>query len=169
MADSVRPWLYLDKVELSSNSCLEDFERDLLPLARPQWRGKELAVNVFNSGITNNLMAIYLKEKGFVESREEVVLLRVNGEGSEKLVDRIDELHCMLTLNEFGLGPPLYAQLNNGLCYGFFPGRQLEVTEVTEQKVWRKVAELMAALHVVNIPDHFQKRKPQVWAKVRMD
>ena len=76
--------------------------------------GKELDVKVFNSGIT--LVALYLKEKGLASSGGDVVLLRMNGTGSEKIIDRSDELYSMQLLHKAGLGPPIYAELSNGLC-----------------------------------------------------
>ena len=146
MESDSRPWLSLAEVQIGMDSYLDDFKIHLLPLARPEWNKKELAVKIFDTGHTNMLMAIYLKEKGLVKSRDEVVLLRVNGTGSEKLVDRVDEIHFMLALHDVGLGPPVYAQLQNGLCYGFSPGRQVGVVEVRKEEVWKKIAEVMAAL-----------------------
>ncbi len=154
-------------VTVGVDTFLQDFQTHLLLTVRPEWQGKVLGVKVFDSGITNTLVALYLKDKGLAESREDVVLLRINGAGSEKIVDRTDELHSMRLLHKEGLGPPVYAKLRNGLCYGFQPGRQMGLQEVKSEGVFQKVAQVMADLHVVNIPEHFQNRKPQLWAKVR--
>ena len=69
---------------------------------------------MFNSGITNTLVSLYLKEKGLASS---------GGEISEKIIDRSEELYSMQLLHKAGLGPPIHAQLSNGLCYGFLPGK----------------------------------------------
>ena len=159
----------METVKITIDSYLDDYKLHLLPIVRPDWCKKELAVKIFDVGRTNILMAIYLKEKGLMKSRDEVVLLRVNGTGSEKLVDRVDEIHFMLAMHAVGLGPPVYAQLQNGLCYGFTPGHGMRLAEAREEDIWRKIAELMATLHVVTIPEHFQNRKPQLWAKVRRE
>jgi len=164
---SGKPWLYLKNVVVGSETYLADFRTRLLPTVRPEWSSKELEVKKFDSGITNTLVAIFLKERGLVHSRDDVVLLRMNGIGSERIIDRMDELHCMHLLHQVGLGPPVYAQLSNGLCYGFLPGRQMGLEEVREEGVVKKVAMVMASLHRVEIPEHFQGRKPQLWAKVR--
>ena len=160
-----KSWLYLDDVEIGVNSYMEDFNKHLLGFVKPEWVGVELESKIFDTGITNMLVAIYQKEKGLRESREDVVLLRVNGMGTERLIDRTDEIICILTLHKVGLCPPLYAQLKNGLCYGFLPGRQMGVAEVREEVVSGKIAKLMARLHHVDIPHHFQGRRP-AWEKV---
>ena len=162
-----KPWLYLKDVVVGLSTYLEDFRTHLLHVVRPEWRGKELDVKVFDSGITNTLVALYLKEKGLASSGGEVVLLRMNGTGSEKIIDRSDELNSMQLLHKAGLGPPIHAQLSNGLCYGFLPGRQMDLEEVRSEGIWQKVVGVMVALHAVEIPEYFQNRKPQVWAKVR--
>ena len=148
-------------------SYLQDFQTHLLPLVRPSWRGVELGCKIFDTGITNMLIAIFDKSKGLKESRSDVILVRVNGTGSEKVINREDELACIVTLHRAGLSPPVHAKFCNGLCYGFFPGRQVGVAEVREEEMSGKIARLMARLHSVQIPQHFKGRRPQVWAKVR--
>ena len=59
-----------------------------------------------------------------------MVLFRMNGSGSEKIINRSDELYSMQLLHKAGLGPPIHAQLCNGLCYGFLPGWQMDLEEV---------------------------------------
>ena len=162
-----KPWVYLD-VAVGLETYVTDFRTHLEPRVRPEWSSKELGVKLFDSGITNTLVAIFLKDRGLANSRDDVVLLRMNGVGSEKIIDRTDELHCMHLLHREGIGPPVYAQLKNGLCYGFLPGRQMRLEEVREEGVAKKVAMVMSSLHGVEIPEHFQGRKPQLWAKVRV-
>lgn len=161
------PYLSLDQVTINVDSYIEDFKSHLLPVIKPSWKDVELDSKVFDSGITNTLVAIFDKNKGIKKSREDVILVRMNGMGTEKVISRADELVCFVTLHQAGLCPPLYARLGNGLCYGFFPGRQLRVTEVSEQEMSRKIACLLARLHCVEVPQHFEGRKPQVWVKVR--
>ena len=160
-------YLHLENVEIGVSTYLEDFKTYLLPFIRPEWSGIELDNKVFDTGVTNILVAIFNKEKGLRESREDVVLVRVNGAKTENIVDRDDEVVFYQTLNRAGFCPPLYARLKNGLCYGFFPGRQLSLAEAREWKMCRKITRLLACLHCMEIPEHFQGRKPQLWAKVR--
>lgn len=164
---SLEAYLCLEDVQVSMDSYMQDFQTHLLPAIKPGWAGVELDSKVFDSGITNKLVAIFNRRKGLKSSREDVVLIRINGVGTDKFISRTDELVCILALNRVGLSPPVYARLRNGLCYGYIPGRQLAVGEVREEGMSRKIARLMARLHCVEIPRHFQGRRPQVWAKVR--
>ena len=62
--------------------------------------------------------------------RDDVVLLRMNGEGTECFVDRKREITVMLSLHRAGLIPPVFMELSNGLCYGFVPGRPFNVEDM---------------------------------------
>ena len=43
----------------------------------------------------------------------------------------------MQLLHKAGMGPPIYAQLSNGLCYGYLPGRQMDLEEVRSEGIWQ--------------------------------
>ena len=159
-------YLGLEGVQVSLDSYMDDFKSHLLTAVRPAWLGRELDSKVFDTGITNKLVAIFLKEKGLKKSREDVVLLRINGVGTEKFISRSDEVVCMTSLHNARLCPPVYALLGNGLCYGYFPGDQVGVAQVREEGVSGKIARLLARLHCVEVPVEFEGREPQVWAKV---
>ena len=92
------------------------------------------------------MVSLYLKEKGLASS---------GGEISEKIIDRSEELYSMKLLHKAGLGPPIHAQLSNGLCYGLLPGKD----GIGGGAVGGNLAEggVMVALHSVEIPGYFQK------------
>ena len=156
----------LEGVEVNSGTYMTAFSTHLLPAIRPSWKGKELDSKVF-AGLTNFLVAIFDKKKGLEESREDVVLVRMNGSGSERFINRTDEIECLATLSKVGLCPSIYARFGNGLCYGYFPGRQLHMKEVGEEVMSGKIARLLARLHCVKLPQHFQGRPPELWIRVR--
>lgn len=160
------PYLRLQDVVVQQDTYMDDFRTHLLPAIRPSWKDLTLDSKVFDSGITNALVAIFDKEKGLDKSRENVILVRINGIGSEIIIDRVDELVCLVELNKVGLFPPVYAEFSNGLCYGYYPGRQVGVAEVREEGICRKIAGVLARLHCVEIPRHFQGRGPVMWGKV---
>ena len=161
------PYISLDDLEIKQDTYLEDFRTHLLPAIRPAWKDQPLDSKVFDSGITNALVAIFLKEKGLKGSRDDVILVRMNGIGTEIIIDRTDELVCLVELNKVGLFPPVHAKFRNGLCYGFYPGRQVGVAEVREEGISKKIACVLARLHCVDIPQHFRGRGPVLWRKVR--
>ena len=162
-------WRYLSDIELGKDTYKEDFYTHILPLIRPEWKLESLTFHVFESGVTNTLVAFYPKEVDLskLTSGDNVVLLRLNGEGTERIINRTDEIISMICLNQAGFCPPVYAQLKNGLCYGFSPGRRLEVHETTDDWVIMKdVAGLTARLHSLDIPSYFKEREHFLWLKI---
>lgn len=154
-------------LELCLDTYRETFYSQILPEVKPDWKPEDLDYHVFESGVTNTLVAFYQRKLGLQNSGSDVILLRVNGEGTEAIIDRTDEVVTILSLHKEGFCSPLYARLKNGLCYGFSPGRRLEVHETSSNStIMRKVAELMARLHLVEVPSHFKNRKPVLWLKL---
>lgn len=158
--------LYLS-LKLGASSYLDTFYSEILPKVRPGWKPDQVGRHVFESGVTNTLVAFYQKELGLINSGDDVILLRINGEGTEQIINRADEVVTITSLHKEGFCPPLLAQLENGLCYGFSPGRRLKVHETSSNCViMRKVAGIMAKLHTLDIPDYFKEREPFLWYKI---
>lgn len=102
-----------------------DFSTYILPLVRPAWSECQLEVKLFMDGITNVLMGFYTSGQ-----EDDMVLLRMNGKGTEAFLDRRTEVIVMLTLHRAGLIPPVFLELSNGLCYGYIPGRPFTVDDM---------------------------------------
>ena len=158
-------WKYLPGVQIGMDTYLDDFRQYLLPLVRPEWSTKKLGSKVFDAGITNALFAIFEADKGLKASGDDVVLLRVNGNRTEDLIDRTDELISFVTLHRNKLSPPVYAQLKNGLCYGFISGNHLSAAELRDPVLLTHTSRIMAKFHSIKIPHAFQEREPLVWYK----
>ncbi len=167
-AESVPQGIKYLPVSVNFDNYKQEFCQMILPHVRPNWEPDTLECHVFQSGVTNMLVAFYLREVGLENSGGDVVLLRINGKGTEKIINRTDEIVAVLALHREGLAPPIFAELQNGLCYGFFQGRSLKLHETTCNRVMmRKVARLMARQHSVSIPDHFKDREPFLWSKTK--
>ena len=158
-------WKCLPEFELGFKSYLEQFKADLLLYVRPNWHPESLEVEPCK-GITNKLVAIYDREKGLENSREDVVLLRINGHGTSAFIDRENEIITKIYLNEVGLVPPVYCQLKNGLCYGYIPGRALTVDDVCDERMMERIICAMTRLHSFKIPAHFEDSTPVLWQKL---
>lgn len=159
-------WMYLPW-ELDLDTYRDTFYSRLLPLVKPEWRAEDLDYYVFESGVTNTLVAFYQKHLGLQNSGRDVILLRVDGVGTEKIINRTDEVITRLFLHDQGFCPPLYAQLKNGQCYGFCPGRRLKVHETSSNSaIMSRIAGVMANLHVLETPSHFKDREPFLWLKI---
>ena len=159
-------WKYLPDLELGFDTYLEEFKSHLLSFVRPKWHPDNFQVKVFEGGISNKLVAIFDRERGFKNSREDVVLLRINGLGTSSFIDRTDEIITMIHLHHAGLVPPVYCQLKNGLCYGFMPGRTLTVDDVRDERMMKRIVCTMTRLHSQEIPVHFRDRPTLVWQKM---
>ena len=53
-------------------------------------------------------MAIFDREKGLKNSREDVVLLRINGLGTGAFINRKDEIVTIIFLHRVGLGTSIF-------------------------------------------------------------
>lgn len=118
-------WSYLP-ITLHRDSLDEDFRTHILPLVRTAWSPDNVEKVVFFDGFTNVLIGYY--ETG--KKQEDMVLLRLNGEGTDLFIDRRAEIVVIKVLHEAGLASPVYLETCNGLCYGFAPGRQFKVEEM---------------------------------------
>ena len=87
-------------------------------------------VQRFKDGITNKLVGCYQKP-----DQTDIVLVRVNGEGTETIIDREAEIRTFQLLSTAKCGPPLYAVFDNGMAYGFFHGQPLDEKIVRDEKV----------------------------------
>lgn len=81
-------------------------------------------------GMTNKLVGCFLESQP-----DEVVLLRINGEATELIIDRKAEVETFVLLHAAGCSPPLYAVFNNGIAYGFFPGKPIDEELVRDEQV----------------------------------
>ena len=153
-------WSFLP-VEVDPVKVVEDFRTKLLVHVRPQWNPDRLRSKVFDEGITNKLVGIY--EEG--KKAEDMVLVRLDGEGTSLFIDREAEIMVMLALNRAGIIPPVYCKVRNGMCYGFAPGRTITENEMSDEQMMKRIARAVARLHSVEIPPSLSNRQPQVWAK----
>jgi hypothetical protein len=69
-------------------------------------------------GLTNMLYKVSVGDN--------VVLVRVNGIGTENMIDRDREIIYMATLSEYGLAPKIHATYENGSIYDYKEGEPLQ-------------------------------------------
>ena len=93
-----------------------------------------MTLQVFTEGYTNTLIGCRLREDA---SREDVVLIRIYGRGTEVMIDRDQERNAMAALHRVGLGSPVYCQFDNGIAYGFQPGHMLNPDSVRQPHMQR--------------------------------
>ncbi|KAL5502998.1 hypothetical protein EMCRGX_G009871 [Ephydatia muelleri] len=149
-------------IEIDAENFLEGFKSHLLSHVRPNWSPSGTRAKVFNDGFTNKLVGLY-HEDG---PKDDMVLMRINGPGTETFIDRDAELISTHLLHRAGLAAPVYLQFDNGTCYGYLPGRTVHVSEMGDRAVLGRVAKTMAKLHATEPPPASHSRAlPFVWAK----
>ena len=102
-------------IDIASDASLVAGAKEVVTHLRPKWR--EVKWKTFTDGITNKLIG------GWEEGRkEDMVLVRVYGQGTDMIIDREGEMKNMARMQGIGLGGKLYAAFNNGICYQFLTG-----------------------------------------------
>uniref|UniRef100_A0A915N187 ethanolamine kinase n=1 Tax=Meloidogyne javanica TaxID=6303 RepID=A0A915N187_MELJA len=84
-------------------------------------------MKVFTNGITNKIFCVCNGEE-----KEDKLIFRVFGAGSDKIIDREFELENFERLSKNGLAAPVYAKFENGLVYGYLPGECVSIKSVRE-------------------------------------
>ncbi|CAO3649631.1 unnamed protein product [Cunninghamella echinulata] len=145
-------------VEVSSTE-LFDGAWKVVSSVFPTWKREELKFVQCKDGITNQLVRV--TETNIKKS----VLVRAYGKGSERIIDRRQEIINIITLSNQNLGPPLYARFKNGLIYGFIEGRVSQVDDLGKLDMAKRIATRLAQWHKVEIPTN--KRDQKLWKTMR--
>ena len=64
--------------------------------------------------------------------KKDVVLVRIYGEGSDLMIDRDLEMLNMMILHAAGCAKQLYGKFNNGILYGYVPGKCVDAETVRD-------------------------------------
>lgn len=155
--------VHIDPSEIQEDNLCKSVLQ-VLKAVRPQWVDEKafpsLRCKVFTGGISNQLYGYY-QDKHF---KEDVVLLRIYGNGTELMVDRDREKTNIQVLHAAGRCSPLYAEFENGIAYGFVNGVTLDEKTVRDERVRKLIACEMIELHTVRPKG--QEVKTGLWDKV---
>ena len=149
-------------VDIESEESLKVGAGQVVAKVKPGWIVQDFKFKIFTDGISNKLIGIYVQDKS------EMVLVRVYGAKTELIIDRQAEIRNMLVLNNAGCGCQLYAKFKNGLAYEYLPGDILNIDSVKDPKIYPKVAETMAKMHLNVDLGSSVPRQPCMWSKLRM-
>ena len=144
-------------ITMKPKELLQSFKTHICPFL--SWaQEEELATVEFKDGITNTLIGVYRKERG----EDDMVLVRFNGQNTEIMIDREKEISTMLLLNDLRLSTKLYCQFDNGIVYGYVPGRPVTIDEMHDAAMCGRIAKTMAKFHKVQVPESFSERKSRL-------
>ncbi|CAO3600906.1 unnamed protein product [Absidia cylindrospora] len=134
---------YID-IEVNS-ATLFDGAWEVVKAVFTSWDKEKLNFVQCKDGITNQLVRVTDTVS------KQSVLVRAYGKGSERIIDRKQEIVNIITLSRQGLAPPLYARFRNGLIYGFIEGRVSHVDDLRHPKTAKWIATRLAQWHQVKL------------------
>jgi len=102
-----------------------------------------LILKELKGGITNKLW------KCKVDSAS--VLVRIYGNNTNIIIDRLKELRCFNSISKLGFAPTLYGRFNNGYVYDYINGRSLDKREMSLQQFVPKIARQLAKFHSMQV------------------
>ena len=73
--------------------------------------------------------------KDDVDTKNDVVLVRIYGRGTSLMINRDQERTSMVIFNKIGCAAPLYCRFNNGIAYGYTPGIVLNIDLVHRKNI----------------------------------
>eukprot|EP01080_Neovahlkampfia_damariscottae_P008753 gene8753-701_t len=116
-------------------------------------------VKPLTDGVTNILYRITMVE----ESKRKFCNVRINGEGTEFIIDRDLELEIMIKTSQHMIGPAVYARFLNGNVYEYIEGYVLNSNDMS--KFASKTAVAVAKLHAMDIEDI--EKKPTLFKTLK--
>ena len=123
----------------------------LLERIRPAWDEERLEYKVFEGGLTNSLIGVNCGD-------EDMLLVKIYGRNTEKIINRDLEVRNLVRLHKCLGSPPVFARFDNGLCYGFARGRPLELHEMSDLVMARRIAKEKARMHAIPLSDEDIKK-----------
>jgi len=147
-------------VDIQSEKSLRLGAAKVLAKVRPDWTTENIRWKLFTDGITNKLIGGWLDG-----DKDDMVLVRVYGEGTDKIIDRSTEMMNMQRVHQQLDGSKLYAAFDNGICYSFICGEVLTQSRIYEEKVWRGIAVMMAKMHKLPLLQE-EVNKPCLWDRL---
>ena len=93
---------------------------------------------------------------------EDMLLVKIYGRNTEKIINRDSEIRNLVKLHKClarCLGsPPVFARFDNGLYYSFAKGRPLQLHEMSNLVMARRIAKEKARMHAIPLSDEDIKK-----------
>jgi len=94
-------------------------------------------------GQTNILYKISSDDDG----KKFTVMFRINGEGTNNLINRDSEVENLKEFEKTGMGPKIYGMFKNGYIFEFFPGRSLTTKDLRAGNLNARIGKELATWH----------------------
>merc|ERR1711881_206824 len=141
--------------ELESEELITRIFENVLKPRRSDWLIENLKHRTFQYGITNKMYGFWDYKSDPVDDisgAKDALMVRINGNGTEELIDRDAELRNLINLQEHSLAPKISTVFKNGMCIHYIPGVTLTVETIRERSIASKIATLLADYHELEMP-----------------
>uniref|UniRef100_A0A915KPI0 ethanolamine kinase n=1 Tax=Romanomermis culicivorax TaxID=13658 RepID=A0A915KPI0_ROMCU len=92
------------------------------------------------------------------DPKKDRIVFRIYGAKTELIIDRKCEQLCMNIAFRNDLSPPLYCTFDNGIVYGFVPGRVIDTKGVRDITISRLIARKLAKFHSIKISQYIENK-----------
>nr|CAB3243896.1 ethanolamine kinase 1 [Phallusia mammillata] len=137
------------KVDITINpdNALEEAYQ-IIKLVRKDWKKEDIKHKIFENGITNKLYGFHK-----CDEKNDTILVRINGSGTERFLDRSAEVKSFELLHKHKCAPNLYCIFTNGLCYEFIHGSTITRETIRFPDIYKGIAHEMARMHAIPHPE----------------
>ncbi len=104
---------------------------------KEHWTSKEITIKHLSGGTTNSLCACHLSTMPW--NNNDTILFRIYGLHTEEFISRTDEVTNMVAMKKIGLGPQIYGQFANGICYELLSGEILSQADAADDHIFPMV------------------------------
>lgn len=144
ISDSEPEKLRKDIIEILSKSDLE-------------FSDNKLIIKLLTGGTSNILYLVTIDSPS-----KSKLLFRIYGAGSEHFIDRQQEIESMKILAKHGLGAPLVAEFNNGICYHYAKGSPISIQDIQLENIYSLVAKKLAKIHQIPL----ESKRNVLWMRI---
>lgn len=136
-------FLTLSAKNADENQVLKQELCAMFKIIFPSWSCQDIKIKQLTGGITNMLISVTNT------ITLETVLVRTYGQGTDMIIDRDREFVSQLFLSSKQLAAPIHARFGNGLVYGFLPGRAVSPEEMSDERLYPLIAQMLGHWHRV--------------------
>lgn len=148
-----------------TDQLIAELYSNLLTKIRPNWTLKNLRYKAFSEGLTNRLYGFWhsQNENSKISDNDnyaEAVVLRINGAGTENIIDRDRELKVWKELSDRNAAGKLFLKYNSGILFEFCRGHTIQMKDnhYKQDNIWRSISQQMAETHNLEMPIFDEKR-----------
>eukprot|EP01087_Luapelamoeba_hula_P003016 TRINITY_DN1284_c0_g1_i1.p1 TRINITY_DN1284_c0_g1~~TRINITY_DN1284_c0_g1_i1.p1 ORF type:complete len:422 (+),score=60.17 TRINITY_DN1284_c0_g1_i1:111-1376(+) len=167
LSGKAKPYKQLD-IRIPLDASFESVKVNLWEVARgliSHWshlKDEDFQVKQYSGGLTNKLFKVTADVCG----EQQVILIRVYGDKTGKMLDRESEIVVIQELHRQGMSARFYGTYANGCAYGHVEGRPLSVHDLWgDKEISDKIAMHVGRWHaVVQVPQLDQQ--PNLWRTI---